>query len=72
MNTTLAFQFNLPEEQEDFDIIAHAMGWRNAVWHLDEWLRQQTKHADNPSPVYAQVREQLWEFMKSQNVDLNQ
>ena len=38
-------EFNLPEEQEDFDLAIKGRDWWYACFEMKQWLRQQTKHA---------------------------
>lgn len=50
-------QFNLPDEQTDFELAVHALDWRNVVFDLDQWLRDCIKHHNMPE--YQPVRDHL-------------
>ena len=57
-------EFNLPEEQEDFELAFNGHKWQNVCWRLDQWLRGNIKHApdsisEDEYQVYEQCREEL-------------
>jgi hypothetical protein len=43
-------EFNLPEDQLEFDLISNASKWYNLAWELDQHLRSQTKYAPDTMP----------------------
>jgi hypothetical protein len=53
MEATL--KFNLPEEQNDFDIACKAMSWALVVWDMDQKLRNWIKYGDEDG-VYTRDR----------------
>ena len=38
-------EFNLPEDQEEYDLFRQVYGMHNVIWEMKEWLRSQTKYA---------------------------
>jgi len=43
-------EFNLPEDQLEFDLVSKASKWYNLAWELDQHLRSQTKYAPDTMP----------------------
>jgi len=43
-------EFNLPEDQLEFDLMSKASKWYNLAWELDQHLRSQTKYASDTMP----------------------
>jgi hypothetical protein len=39
-------EFNLPEDQPDFQYAVDGWKWSMLVWDLDQKLRSETKHSD--------------------------
>jgi hypothetical protein len=37
-------EFNLPEEQPEFELANDGYKWQLVVWELDQWLRSQIKY----------------------------
>ena len=37
------FKFNLPEEQDKFDMFNQASSMYSVIWEMNNWLRKQTK-----------------------------
>jgi predicted nucleotidyltransferase len=43
-------EFNLPEDQEEYDLYNKAYIMHNLIWEMKQWLRGETKYAtDNIS-----------------------
>ena len=38
-------EFNLPDDQSDFELAINGYKWQLVAWELDQWLRSQTKYA---------------------------
>jgi hypothetical protein len=43
-------EFNLPEDQLEFDLMSKASKWYSLAWELDQHLRSQTKYAPDTMP----------------------
>jgi hypothetical protein len=69
-------EFNLPEEQDEFDTANNAGKYYSVLWDLDQYLRNFVKYpSDREDPnltdTMAKVRDELWRLMKEHNLDLN-
>ena len=69
-------EFNLPEDQQEFDLANNAINFWNVLWELDQELRANTKYApdDMPEEVYKtlnQTRDKLHQFLSENSVDFN-
>ena len=67
-------EFNLPEEQPEFNTAIKGGDWKHVCWKIDQYLRREIKYNDHKSEeelrVYEGVREELYGFMNENNVDL--
>jgi hypothetical protein len=73
MKATL--EFNLPDDQVDFNDAVNGQRWRLMVWNFDQYLRSELKYNDKLSSeqykVYEQVRDTLWQKMNEDNLSLD-
>ena len=73
MKATL--EFNLPDDQDDFQDAVNGHKWRLMVWNFDQKLRSQLKYNDKLSPeqykVYEEIRNLLWEKMGEEGLSLD-
>ena len=67
MKATL--EFNLPDDQEEFNHATNGFNYYMALVEMDEWLRSEYKYNDNEE-MY-QVREKLREIILENNVKLD-
>jgi hypothetical protein len=61
-------EFNLPDDQMEFEDAANGQKWSLAMWELDSWLRSQTKHppegmSDDTWKALDDTREKLYEIL---------
>ena len=61
-------EFNLPDDQQDFEMASNAMKFWSVLYELDQDLRAKTKYASDDLPqdkydAYQEVREKLYELM---------
>jgi len=61
-------EFNLPEDQQEFDLATKGMKFWSILWELDQSLRSKTKYAPDDLPqdkydAYQEIREELRELM---------
>jgi len=68
-------EFNLPEDQEDFDMFNQASNMRNVIWEMTQWLRSNTKYApDNTSEdtikAYYECQDKFNDLLNENNVEL--
>ena len=52
-------EFDLPEEQEQFDAANKGMDCALLVWHLDEFIRNKIKYEQDRDGVLQLVRNEL-------------
>ena len=74
MKATL--EFNLPEDQQDFQMATNAIKFWSVIYELDQELRSKTKYAPDDLPedkydAYQEVRDRLYELMSEYNVSLD-
>ena len=67
MKATL--EFNLPEDQDDFNYANNGFKYYMALVEIDEWLRTEYKYNDKEE-MY-EVREKLREIIFENNVKLD-
>ncbi len=68
-------EFNLPEEQYEFNNAIKGGNWKDVCWEMDQLLRRNTKYAPddvNEEVLQAleKVREQFNRLMIESNLDL--
>ena len=69
-------EFNLPDDQQDFQLAANAMKFWSVLYELDQDLRTKTKYASDDLPqdkydAYEEVRDILHELMRNENISLD-
>jgi hypothetical protein len=68
-------EFNLPDDDQDFNMAVNAMKFWSVLYELDQNLRAKTKYAPDDLPqdkydAYQEVRELLHQLMDEENVNL--
>lgn len=67
-------EFNLPEDQPEYNTAIKGGDWKHVCWQMDQLLRKEIKYNESLSEeqliVYEGVREELYGFMNENNVDL--
>jgi len=62
-------EFNLPEDQSDFDLAVNGAKAQSALWEIDQWLRAQYKYMSDAEyskdkyETFEKCRDQLREIM---------
>lgn len=69
-------EYNLPEEQDDFELATNAGKYYAILFDLDQYLRNFVKYpSDKEDPILtdtmAKVRDELWKLMNSYNLDFD-
>ena len=69
-------EFNLPDDQQDFNMAVNAMKFWSVLYELDQDLRSKTKYAPDSLPqdkydAYQEVRDMLYELMSNNNISLD-
>jgi hypothetical protein len=68
-------KFNLPDDQEDFNIALDGGKWALSMWELNNWLRSQTKHppadmSDDTYKALEECRDKLYEVLNENQLRL--
>jgi hypothetical protein len=68
-------KFNLPDDQEDFNIALDGSKWALSMWELNNWLRSQIKHppegmSDDTYKAFEDARDQLYEILNENQLKL--
>ena len=68
-------EFNLPDDQSDFETAVNGYKWQLAVWDMNQYLRSVTKYA--PDETSAEVvealdkaRDELFDILKNYNLEI--
>jgi len=69
-------EFNLPDDQQDFDLAINGMKFWSVLYDLDQSLRTKTKYAPDSLPqdkydAYQEIREELRELMSNNNISFD-
>ena len=62
-------EFNLPEDQSDFDLAVNGAKAQVALWEMDQWLRAQYKYmsdkeySEDKYETFEKCRDHLREIM---------
>jgi len=69
-------EFNLPEDDQEFELATKGLGFWNVLWELDQSLRSKTKYAPDDLPqdkydAYQEIRDELRELMSENNISLD-
>ena len=67
--------FDLPDNQHDFDCAVDGAKWMSAMWELNEWLRSQTKYpantmSDDTHQAFEDARAKLYEILNEEGLKL--
>jgi hypothetical protein len=68
-------KFNLPDDQEDFNIALDGGKWALSMFELNQWLRSQIKHppegmSDDTYKAFEDARDQLYEILNENQLRL--
>ena len=69
-------EFNLPVDNQEYNLANNALNFWNVLWELDQELRANTKYApddmtDDDYDAYQKIRDKLHELMTDNNVSLD-
>ena len=69
-------EFNLPDDQQDFDLATSGLKFWSVLWELDQSLRSKTKYAPDSLPqdkydAYQEIRDELRELMSDNNLSFD-
>ena len=74
MKATL--EFNLPEDQIEFEFATNGSKWWKVCWDMEQWLRGNIKHApdsmsDDEYKTYELCREKLRQLIEDKGLNLD-
>ena len=61
-------EFNLPEDNQEFELTSKALKMYSTLWDFDVWLRTEIKYKDKE---LDEVREKLRELMNDNRIDFD-
>jgi hypothetical protein len=68
-------EFDLPEDQSEFDLANKGSKYYCVLWEMDQWYRSQLKYndalSDEQYKIYEESREQLRDLMNNNGVTFN-
>jgi vacuolar-type H+-ATPase catalytic subunit A/Vma1 len=69
-------EFNLPDDQVEYDLANNGRKFWSVLWELDQDLRAKTKYAPDDLPqdkyeAYQEVRDKLYELMSEDNISFD-
>lgn len=69
-------EFNLPDDQVEFDLASNGRKFWSILWELDQDLRAKTKYAPDDLPedkydAYQEIRDKLRELMSEDNISFD-
>ncbi len=70
-------EFNLPEDQIEFEFATNGSKWWKVCWGMEQWLRKQNKYMPDhlfnkdKDDAYFEVRQKLSEIMNENGVNLD-
>ena len=66
-------EFNLPEENEEFQVAVDGWRYKSIIWELDSFLRSKLKYEnlqEKEYEIFDKVRSHLWELIKEENITI--
>ena len=66
---TATLTFNLPEDQEEFDIANKGGAWKLAMWDFRQALREKYKHGGQESFASAELLEMINEAHRENGLE---
>lgn len=69
-------EFNLPDEEVEFNMCVNGRKMHLVLWEMDQWLRANTKYAPDSTSedtysAYEKCREKLRELMMEENISFD-
>jgi hypothetical protein len=70
-------EFNLPDDDHEFEMAINGAKFHSVLWEMDQWLRTQYKYMSDTEyneaayDAYEKARTQLREFMVENNISLD-
>ena len=68
-NMKAILEFNLPEDQEDYDRVNKALDLCSVLWDFQNYLRGQVKYSDKPDNI-EQIYDKWFETLSANDINL--
>jgi hypothetical protein len=68
-------EFDLPEDQDDFQAAINGNNYKSAIWNFDQLLRSEMKYkelSDQTYKAYKYCREELRKILEEDNLFIEQ
>lgn len=68
-------EFNLPEDNHDFQASINGIKYQSAIWDYDQWLRSEMKYGELPNETYKAYetcRKELRKILEEDNIQIEQ
>jgi hypothetical protein len=68
-------EFDLPEDQDDFQSAINGNNYKSAIWNFDQLLRSEMKYkelSDETYKAYKYCREELRKILEEDNLFIEQ
>jgi len=65
-------EFNLPEDEDYFEVARYAYSYRHALSEFSLWLREQRKYTDmteDQNRYFRKIEDKFWELMGEEGLD---
>ncbi len=59
----ITLEFNLPEEDTEFETAVNGKHLATILWDLDQWLRDQEKHQNRDEVGVTELREKIGDML---------
>lgn len=70
MKTTLTLEATDPSDINTLRLHLDAPKWHSALWELDQWLRSEVKHGEEPGRL-QEARDKLHELMREEGIEFD-
>jgi hypothetical protein len=69
------FKFNLPEDQDEYDVFIKANDMYSVIWEMKQWLRSETKYApgnisDDTIHALYKCKDKFYELINDNNLEI--
>jgi len=61
-------EFDLPEEQAEFQTTMNAGKYQSALWDITQWIRGQIKYTENETIEFEELRKKVWNIINENDI----
>jgi hypothetical protein len=62
-------EYNLPEDQEQFNVASKGMDWALLAWDIDQFIRNKIKYEQDKDGILQLVRDRLHFNMEEKGLE---